>query len=94
MKIGHIIQRCACLLPYLKASTLCYIMLLDRNRSENPSISPAAPCPQLPLHFWLHVLLDRQNPEAPHCGEISRRETLMTMMWMDGRRHVKSRGCH
>lgn len=25
---------------------------------------------QQPVHFWLHVLLDHQNPKANYCGEF------------------------
>lgn len=70
MKIGRIIQRRACLPPYLKGlrrATLCCLIAIG---AESHPFSPAAPLPLLPLHFWLHVLLDRQNPKATHRGEF------------------------
>lgn len=95
MKIGHIIQRCACLLPYLKGTAPCYIMLLDRKRSENPSVSPGRPASAAPSSFLAPCAA--RSPKSRGsliAGKISRRETPLMMMWMDGRRRVKSRACH
>lgn len=80
MKIGGIFQGRACLLPYLKRRrrpTLCCLIAIGLK--IHPFLRPPL-YPQLPLHFWLHVLLDRQNPKATYRGEISRGETPLMMM--------------
>lgn len=47
-------------------------MLLDHNKCKSPFISAAVLVLvlQLPLHFWLHVLLDHRNPKATYCCEF------------------------
>lgn len=70
MKIGHIIQRCACLLPYLKGTAPCYIMLLDRKRSENPSVSPGRPVSAAPSSFLAPCAARSPKIQRqPYCGE-------------------------
>ncbi len=81
-KIGRIIQCSSCLLSYLKS--LCYIMLHDHNNHKNPFISTSVLflVLQQPVHFWLHVLLDHQNPKATYCREFCAMKWWWWCEWM------------
>lgn len=70
MKIGCVIQRSDNLISYLKR--LYYIILYYCNKQKNsfPPTTVLFLDQQQAVHFWLHVLLDHQNPKATYCREF------------------------